>query len=94
MNTAKIWADIFTARTTGSTAIYDVRKLTQVSVDSVLRGVQMNLNTEGATEDLKRGYLRREVHSGFYGGSDGYIPTAKGIRAILAELNKREAIHV
>jgi hypothetical protein len=88
MNTAKYWAGIFTARTTGRKAIFQVDALTLNALKVVLNGIQLNLNNvEGATEDLKRGFLRREINSGFYSGADGYIPTAKGFRKILAELS-------
>ena len=87
MNTAKYWAEIFTARTTGPKAIFQVA-LTLNAVKVVLKGIQLNLNNvEGATEDLKKGFLRRQNNTGFYGGADGYIPTAKGYRMILAELS-------
>lgn len=86
MNTARFWSDIFTARTTGRKAIFQVNALTLDAVKVVLKGIQLNLNEEGATEDLKRGFLRRQNNSGFYGGNDGYIPTAKGFRMILKEL--------
>jgi hypothetical protein len=87
MNTSKFWADAFTTRTTGRRAIFHVDALTLNAVKVVLKGIQLNLNEEGATEDLKRGFLRRQCNSGFYGGADGYIPTAKGFRQILAELS-------
>jgi hypothetical protein len=60
-----------------------VNTLTLNAVKVVLKGVQMSLDEE----DLKRVYLRRDCKSGFYGGDDGYIPTAKGFRKILAELS-------
>ncbi len=90
MRTAKLWADIFTDRTTGRRAIFQVDTLALNAVKVVLKGVQMSLDEE----DLKRGFLRREVHSGFYGGTDGYIPTEKGMRMIFKELQRREANHV
>jgi hypothetical protein len=83
MNTAKCWAQVFIDRTTGRRAIFQVNTLTLNAVKVVLKGVQMSLDEE----DLKRGYLRRDCKSGFYGGADGYIPTAKGFRKILAELS-------
>lgn len=87
MNTSRIFADRFTAMTTGRGGIFRVNKLTLDAVKIVLGGIQIDFNTEGADEDFDNGFLRRQVRSGFYGGYDGYIPTAKGFRRILAELS-------
>jgi len=87
MNTSKVWADTFTARTTGRRAMFKVNNLTLDAVKVVLKGIQLNINEEGAMEDLENGFLRKQCNSGFYGGADGYVPTAKGFRKILAELS-------
>ena len=87
MNTSRIFADLFTARTTGRKAVFHVNNLTLDAVKIVLKGIQIDFNTEGADEDLDNGFLRKQVNSGFHGGNDGYIPTAKGFRRILAELS-------
>lgn len=87
MNTSRVFADVFTARTTGRRAMFEVNNLTLDAVKVVLKGVQLNFNEDGAMEDLENGFLRKQCNSGFYGGEDGYVPTAKGFRKILAELS-------
>ena len=86
MNTATIFAEVFKVRTTGRKAIYKVVNLTLDAVKLVLNGELIKSGTDGASEDLKNGFLREKRNSGFYGGNDGYIPTTKGYKAILKEL--------
>ena len=88
MKTATIYAEVFTGRTTGKRAMYTVNALTIDALKIVLKGVQVKFGTEGAEEDEQAGYIRRQNRSGYYGGSDGYIPTAKGYREILSTLNR------
>lgn len=86
MNTATIFAEVFKGRTTGSRAIYTIVNLTLDAVKLVLNGELVKIGTDGAIEDLENGFLRVKRNSGYYGGNDGYIPTAKGYRAILKVL--------
>ena len=86
MNTAKIFADTFIKRTTGRKASFKVNNLTLDAVKVVLKGIQIDHTAKGLNEDYENGFLRKQTNSGFYGGNDGYIPTAKGYRRILAEL--------
>ena len=87
MNTSRIFTDAFTARTTGRRATFKVNNLTLDAVKVVLKGIQLSLNEDGVMEDLENGFLRKQRNSGFYVGADGYVPTAKGFRKILAELS-------
>jgi len=87
VNTSRVFEDVFIARTTGRRAIFIVNNLTLDALKVVLKGMQLNLNEEGAMEDFENGFLRKQRNSGFYGGADGYVPTAKGFRQILAELS-------
>lgn len=86
MNTATIFVEVFKGRTTGRKAIYKVVNLTLDAVKLVLNGELVKIGTDGAIEDLENGFLRVKRNSGYYGGNDGYIPTAKGYRAILKVL--------
>lgn len=86
MNTATIFAEVFKGRTTGRRAIYTIVNLTLDVVKLVLNGELVKIGTDGAIEDLENGFLRVKRNSGYYGGNDGYIPTAKGYRAILKVL--------
>ena len=86
MKTANIFADIFTRRTTGEKRMYTINALTLDTVKIVLRGTKLNLDVSGTEEDCNAGFLRRANGTGCYGGTDGYIPTAKGYRAIIAML--------
>lgn len=88
MKTAGIFADVFIRRTTGRRATFTVVNLTLDAVKIVLRGEKLKLNVEGALEDVQAGYLRRANGSGYYGGADGYLPTAKGYRKIHEQLNR------
>lgn len=87
MKTAQIFAETFTERTTGRRAMFTVNALTLDAVKVVLRGVQLETGTDGAADDERDGYIRRENNTGYYGGRDGYKPTAKGFREILKALN-------
>ena len=88
MNTATIFAEVFTGRTTGRRAMYTVNALTVDALKVVLKGVQVKFGTEGADEDERAGFIRKQRNSGYYGGNDGYTPTAKGFREILNTLNR------
>jgi len=88
MNTAKIMADVFRARTEGRKAIYKINNLTIDAVKIVLKGELIKLETIGALEDEKNGFLKRKNCTGFHGGRDGYIPTAKGYKTIFEHLNQ------
>ena len=90
MKTASIFAEQFTARTTGRRAIYTINVLSLEAIKIVLKGVSLKLGTEGAEEDCGKGYLRRRNGTGYYGGNDGFMPTAKGWKAILAALQTNE----
>ena len=68
--------------------MYTVNALTMDALKVVLKGVQVRFGTEGAEEDENAGYIRKQFNSGYYGGNDGYIPTAKGFREILNTLNR------
>lgn len=87
MNTSRVFADVFIARTTGRRAIFKVNNLTLEAVKVVLKGIQLSFDEDGAMQDLKNGFLLKQHNSGFYGGADGYVPTAKGFRKILEELS-------
>ena len=71
MKTAGFFADLFTMRTTGTKRMYTINALTLDAVKIVLQKTKLNLDAPG---------------TGCYGGTDGYLPTAKGYRAILALL--------
>ena len=86
MKTAGIFAEAFTERTTGRRAMYTVNALTVDAVKVVLNGVQLETGADGAEDDERAGYIRRDNKTGYYGGRDGYIPTAKGFREILKAL--------
>lgn len=86
MKTAQIFAEVFTERTTGRRAMYTINALTVDAVKVVLNGVQLALGTDGAEDDERAGYIRRDNKTGYYGGRDGYKPTAKGFREILKVL--------
>ena len=66
--------------------MFTVNALTLDAVKVVLRGVQLETGTGGAADDERAGYIRRENNTGYYGGHDGYKPTAKGFREILKAL--------
>ena len=68
--------------------MYTVNALTVDALKVVLNGVQIKFDTEGAEDDEHAGYIRKQRKSGYYGGNDGYIPTAKGFREILNTLNR------
>ena len=87
MKTATVFAEVFTARTTGRRAMFTVNAVTVDALKIVLKGVQVKFGTEGAEEDERAGYILKQRNSGYYGGNDGYIPTAKGFREILNALN-------
>lgn len=86
MNTATIFTEVFKGRTTGRRRMYTVANLTLDAVKVVLNGEMLKFGVDGAEEDVENGFLRVKKCSGFYGGNDGYIPTAKGYKAILKEL--------
>ena len=86
MKTCGVFVDLFTARTTGVRRMFTVSNLTLDAVKVVLKGVSLKLDTDGAEDDCNGGYLRRCNLTGYYGGNDGYVPTAKGYRAILSML--------
>ena len=86
MKTAGIFAEVFTDRTTGKRATFTVNALTIDAVKVVLNGIQLAIGTDGAEDDERAGYIRRDNKTGYYGGADGYKPTAKGYRAILKAL--------
>ena len=86
MKTAGIFAEAFTERTTGRRAMYTVNARTVDAVKVVLNGVQLETGADGAEDDERAGYVRKVTNSGYYGGADGYKPTAKGYRAILKAL--------
>ena len=86
MKTAGIFAEAFKERTAGRRATFTVNALTLDAVKVVLNGVQLATGTDGAEDDERAGYIRRDNKTGYYGGRDGYKPTAKGFRAILKEL--------
>ena len=88
MKTATIFAEVFTGRTTGKRAMFTVNALTIDALKVVLNGVQIKFGTEGAEDDEHAGYIRKQRNCGYYGGNDGYIPTAKGFRKILDALNR------
>lgn len=88
MKTASIFAEVFKGRTTGVRRMYTVNALTLDALKTVLNGVQIKFGTDGAEEDERAGYVRKQKKSGYYGGNDGYIPTAKGFRAILNTLER------
>lgn len=88
MKTANIFADIFTERTTGRRAMFTLNSLAVDALKVVLKGVQVKFGTDGAEEDEQTGFIRKQRNSGYYGGNDGYIPTAKGFREILNTLNR------
>lgn len=87
MNTASIFVDTFKGRTTGRKRIFTVVNLTLDVVKTVLKGEMLKLGTEGALEDVEAGYLKRNNCTGFHRGNDGYLPTAKGYRAIFKALS-------
>ena len=86
MKTAGFFADLFTMRTTGAKRMYTINALTLDAVKIVLQKTKLNLDVPGTEDDCNDGYLRRANGTGCYGGTDGYLPTAKGYRAILALL--------
>ena len=86
MKTAQIFAEVFAERTTGRRAMYTINALTVDAVKVVLNGVIAKVGTDGAEDDERAGYVRKVTNSGYYGGADGYKPTAKGYRAILKAL--------
>lgn len=88
MNTATIFAEAFTEKTTGRRAMFTVNALTVDALKVVLKGVQVKFGTDGAEEDEQAGFIRKQRNGGYYGGNDGYIPTAKGFREILNTLNR------
>lgn len=88
MNTANVFAEVFTGRTTGRCAIFKVNTLTVDALKVVLKGVQVKIGTDGAEDDEQAGFIRKQRNGGYYGGNDGYIPTAKGFREILNTLNR------
>lgn len=86
MKTTSIFVDVFNSRTTGSRAIFKVVNFTLNAVKIVLKDTMLKLGTEDALEDVEAGYLRRNNCTGYYHGNDGYLPTAKGYRAIYKAL--------
>ena len=86
MKTCEVFADAFRTRTTGVRRMFTVSNLTLDAVKVVLKGVSLKVDTDGAEDDCNSGYLRRCNLTGYYGGTDGYVPTAKGYRVILAKL--------
>lgn len=86
MKTAEIFTGLFKERTTGRRASFTINVLTLDAVKIVLKGTKVKLDTEGANEDCAGGFLRRQNSTGIYGGNDGFIPTAKGWKAILKAL--------
>ena len=86
MNTVKIFTEVFKERTEGRRATYKINNLTLDAVKIILKGELTRLDAAGAIEDVENGFLKRKNCTGFYGGRDGYAPTAKGYKAILAEL--------
>lgn len=83
MITSNIFSEIFVSRTTGAKRCFTIVNLSLDAVKIVLKGTQIKLETDGAEVDCENGFLKRVNSTGYYGGSDGYIPTAKGYRAIL-----------
>lgn len=88
MKTANTFVNVFRARTEGRRRTFTVVNLTLDAVKTVLKGEMLRPDTSNTAiaEDVEDGYIRRNNRSGFYGGADGYIPTAKGYRAILKQL--------
>lgn len=70
--------------------MYTVNALTIDALKVVLKGVQVKPETAGAEEDETAGYIRKQKLSGYYGGNDGYIPTAKGFREILKTIERKD----
>ena len=87
MQTADIFTEVYRARTTGRKRVFTVENLTLGAVKLVLDGEMVDLDTAGAKADAEAGFLKRKNCSGFYGGHDGYVLTAKGFRRILVELS-------
>lgn len=87
MITSSIFAEVFTSRTTGPKRCFTIVNLSLDAVKLVLNGTQIKLGTDGAEVDCMSGFLKRVNRSGFYGCNDGYVPTAKGYRAILKQLS-------
>lgn len=87
MITSGIFAEVFTSKTTGARRCFTIANLTLDAVKLVLKGTQIKLGTAGAEIDCENGFLKRVNLTGYYGGNDGYIPTAKGYKAILKQLS-------
>lgn len=83
MKTAEIFKEIFNERTTGRRAMFTVNNLSVEAVKIVLKGIQIKIGTSGVEEDELNGFVKRQNLTGYHGGNDGYVPTAKGYRAIL-----------
>lgn len=82
MKTIDVYRNIFISRTTGKSAMFTINRLSLDAVKIVLKGIQLPLCIYGGAEDAENGFLKLQRNSGFYGGSDGYIPTTKGYRTI------------
>ena len=88
MNTADIFVDVFKLRTEGRKASFKINNLTLDAVKIVLKGEIVKFGTPGTKEDLDNGFLKKcYAEAKNCGGYSGYYPTAKGYRAILAELS-------
>ena len=68
--------------------MYTINALTVDALKVVLKGTQIKFGTDGAEEDEQAGYIRKQIKGGYYGGNDGYIPTAKGFHEILNTLER------